>query len=43
MTNRKDEILKALTTKHIETINMDKLKTVNGGVVACIVTIDLPG
>jgi len=31
MNNKKSEILKALTTKHIETIKTTKLNSVQGG------------
>lgn len=40
MKNQKSQILEALTTKHIEMINTDKLNTVNGGAV-CIEVIDI--
>jgi len=40
MNNQKDQILKALTAKHIETINTDKLNTVNGGIGVCILVED---
>jgi len=36
MNNQKEQILKALTEKHIELINADKLNTVNGGDAICI-------
>jgi len=41
MNNQKDQILKTITIKHIETINTDKLNTVNGGrALISIVSID---
>jgi len=36
MNNQKEQILKALTEKHVELIKTDKLNSVRGGIGSCI-------